>query len=322
MQPDKPLIETKTLRKYFPVTRGLLRRQHGVVKALDGVSLSIEHGETFTVVGESGCGKTTLSRLLLQLEQPTEGTILWEGENLATLGSKQRSEYRQSVQAVFQDPWSSLNPRMRVRDIVAEPLMLNQRLSKRETTERVLEILAAVGLQARHASLYAHEFSGGQRQRIAIARALILRPKIVVLDEPVSMLDVSIRAQIMNLLKDLQASQGLTYMMIAHDFGTVRYMGSHTIVMYLGKIVEQSRTRDMFHKPRHPYTQALIAASMPFRPGDGTIPIARGEISSPLNPPSGCRYHVRCPLATEHCRQVEPLLEEVAPGHFRACHVT
>ena len=297
------ILEGQNLTKHYPVTKGLLQRTVGWVRAIDGISFTVEQGKTLSLVGESGAGKTTTAKMVLLLEKLTSGTILFEGEDLSTLSASQiKSKYRPNVQSVQQNPWSSMNPRMRVRDIVGEPLVVNTRQTKQEIRDRVLEILDQVGLKAEHASLYPHEFSGGQRQRIAVARALALKPNLVVLDEPVSALDVSIRAQIMNLLKDLQDQLNLSYLVIAHNLATVRYM-SHTVaIMYLGEIVEYGEAEELFLNPLHPYTKALISASVLTLPEDETEEVQQiilsGEMPSPLNPPPGCRFHTRCSEAS------------------------
>ena len=317
------LLEAVDLKKYFPVTKGLLiSRTVGHIKAVDGVSFDLRPGETLGIVGESGCGKSTTAKMMLMLEEPTEGSILFEGKNIRDADPADRQEYRRSVQAVFQDPWSSLNPRMRVRDLIAEPMVINWELSRGEIQDRVLKLLTDVGLSAYHANLYPHEFSGGQRQRLAIARALALNPKVIVLDEPVSALDVSIRAQIMNLLKDLQAEYNVSYMLIAHHLATVRYMCTWVAVMYLGRIVEMSPVRDLFENPSHPYTKALMSAALPSHPD--TVQdemILTGEVPSPLNPPDGCHFHTRCPFVMDVCSMEDPVVKEVSPGHTVACHL-
>jgi len=293
------------------------------VRAVDDVSFRIGSGETFSMVGESGCGKSTTARLLLQLERPTAGGIYFQGQDLTRLDENGLSAYRAAVQAVFQDPWSSLNPRMRAGDSIAEPLVLNTTLSRHERAGRVAELLAAVGLDSAIAGNFPHEFSGGQRQRIAVARALALNPRLIVLDEPVSALDVSIRAQIMNLLKDLQGRFGMSYMLIAHNLATVRYLSHRVAVMYLGQIVEEAGTSTLFTAPRHPYTRALISAALPVRPNSGQERIVLpGEVPSPTAPPSGCRFHTRCPVAFERCPVEVPRLREVGvAGHRVACHL-
>jgi oligopeptide/dipeptide ABC transporter ATP-binding protein len=293
----------------------------GVVRAVDGISFQIEPGKTLGVVGESGCGKTTTAKLVLGLEEPTGGHIRFEGRDLQTLDAAGRRAYRRSVQAVFQDPYASLNPRMRVGQIIAEPLTTNENLPASAVQERVAELLDLVGLPARAADLFPHEFSGGQRQRIAIARALVLSPKLVVLDEPVSALDVSIRAQILNLLRDLQSRLGLSYLFIAHDLAAVAHMSHTIIVMYLGKIVESGPARPIALAPKHPYTEALFSAALPSHPDERRDEvILSGEVPSPLNPPSGCRFHPRCPHAMERCGEEEPLLTDFG-GRRVACHL-
>ncbi len=318
-----PIIELDNIRKYFPITRGvLLRRPVGEVKAVDGVSFRIKEGETYSLVGESGCGKTTTARMVLQVETPTNGTMRFNGKDASRFTGAERREYRASVQAVFQDPWSSLNPRMRVGSIILEPLLTNRPMGKNEAREQLDTLLNDVGLRRAQGEYYPHEFSGGQRQRIAIARALSLRPKLIVLDEPVSALDVSIRAQIMNLLRQLQDQYGVSYLLIAHNLATVRYMSHQVGVMYLGRMVEQAPTRDLFSNPSHPYTKALIAASLPSHPDiEREEMVISGEVPSPLNPPSGCHFHPRCPMVMERCSVDDPALKQIGPAHQVACHL-
>jgi oligopeptide/dipeptide ABC transporter ATP-binding protein len=314
------MLEAAALSKHFPARRGIFGRR-GLVRAVDGVSFTIEGGRTLGVVGESGCGKTTTAKLVLGLEEPTGGDIRFEGHDLHQLDAAGRRHYRKSVQAVFQDPYASLNPRMRVGAIIAEPLVTNEALTANETRRRVLHLLDLVALPARSADLFPHEFSGGQRQRIAIARALALSPKLVVLDEPVSALDVSIRAQILNLLRDLQGELGLSYLFIAHDLAAVAHMSHTILVMYLGKIVESGEAATLISAPKHPYTQALFSAALPSSPEDRREEIVlTGEAPSPLRPPSGCRFHPRCPSAMERCRRDAPMLKPVE-GRLVACHL-
>jgi oligopeptide/dipeptide ABC transporter ATP-binding protein len=315
------LLEAEGLSKHFRARRGIFGGDQGVLRAVDGISFTIQGGCTLGVVGESGCGKTTTAKLVLGLEEPTGGGIRFEGRDLRALDAAGRRHYRKSVQAVFQDPYASLNPRMRVSGIIAEPLTTNVPLTQAELKKRVLDLLDLVGLPSRAADLFPHEFSGGQRQRIAIARALALSPKLVVLDEPVSALDVSIRAQILNLLRDLQAQLGLAYLFIAHDLAAVAHMSHKIAVMYLGRIVESGEAQALVRAPKHPYTAALFSAALPSRPQELREEIILpGEVPSPLRPPPGCHFHPRCPHAMQRCAKDEPGLANVK-GQEVACHL-
>lgn len=318
------LLEARDIVKHYPVTRGLLQRTVGWVRAVDGVSFSVEQGKTFSLVGESGAGKTTIAKAILLLERLTSGTILFEGKDLYKFSNTQlKTGYRPKVQSVQQNPWSSMNPRMRVRDIVGEPIFVNAKLSKKEVYKKVGELLEQVGIGSEGMVRYPHEFSGGQRQRIAVARALALHPNLLVLDEPVSALDVSIRAQIMNLLKDLQTQFNLSYIVIAHNLATVRYMSHSVAIMYLGQLVEYGDTEELFREPLHPYTRALISASQLTLPEDAEAGskqiILSGEMPSPLNPPPGCRFHTRCAEAGELCSKEIPEMRQVGKNYVK-CH--
>lgn len=317
------LIAVEDLQVHFRVKRGsFLNRQTVPLKAVDGVSFALRAGQTLSLVGESGCGKTTTARTILQLEEPSGGRVLWRGKDLRTLDAAETRAYRAGVQAVFQDPYSSMDPRMRVGDFVAEPLLLDTSLSGAARRERVAEVLQQVGLRPADAQLFPHQFSGGQRQRIAIARALAPSPRVIVLDEPVSSLDVSIRAQIMNLLKDLQDRLGLAYLFIAHHLGTVRYMRHNVGVMYLGQLVELAPSEELFTNPLHPYTKALLSAALPDHPDlQREEVLLRGEVAAATAIPPGCRLHPRCPFAMPVCAEVVPVWQEVTPGHWTACHL-
>ena len=318
----EPLLEVRDLTKYFAVGGFFLGRGRGWVKAVDGVSFTINQGETLGLVGESGCGKTTTSKLILAAEKPTAGTIAFAGHNIVERRDKELMDYRRQVQVVFQDPYSSLSPRMRVGDIIAEPIETHERVSRRQVRTRVEELLELVGLRPDMARLFPHEFSGGQRQRLAIARALSTHARLIVLDEPVSALDVSIRAHIIGLLESLQARLGVSYLFIAHDLAAVTHLSHQIAVMYLGKIVEIADSLDLCATPLHPYTKALFAASLPSHPDEKKEEIVlTGEVPSALNPPPGCHFHPRCPVAMPRCATTEPELVEGARGHKVACHL-
>ena len=318
----EPVLDVRGLKKHFPARRGLLGRGRTWVKAVDGVDFSILPGETLGLIGESGCGKTTTSKLILLQEMPTAGTIAFEGRDIAGLDGRERMAYRRAVQVVFQDPFSSLSPRMRVQDIIAEPLEIHTDLARGAIRERVDEVLALVGLQPDVAPLFPHEFSGGQRQRIAIARALATNTRLIVLDEPVSALDVSVRAQIINQLEHLQRTLGVSYLFIGHDLATVAHISHRIAVMYLGKIVESADSDTLCRRPMHPYTQALFAAALPSHPDDPQPErVVAGEVPSALDLPSGCRFHPRCPSAMPICSEVEPMLKVRDGGGEVACHL-
>ena len=317
------LLEVKNLKKYFPVVKGrILSKRVGWIRAVDDVSFYVNEGETFGLVGESGCGKTTISKVILLLEKATSGSIFFRSKRTTEFEGKDLIKYRSSVQAVFQDPTSSLNPRLRVNSIVAEPLVANNSPPGNIVREKVQEALDQVGLDKESLRLFPHEFSGGQRQRIAIARALILRPRLIVLDEPVSALDVSIQAQIMNLLKDLQTKLGISYLFIAHNLATVRYVSHRIGVMYLGKLVERGPAEEVYANRLHPYTKALFSAALPSHPDMVKDEVVlTGEVPTAFNPPPGCRFHPRCTCAESICSKIEPEFKEVVGDHYVACHL-
>jgi oligopeptide transport system ATP-binding protein len=318
-----PLLEIDGLTKHFPVTTAVFpRKKIAWVKAVDGVDFAIGSGETLGVIGESGCGKTTTSKLILLQESPTAGTIRFDGQDIAGLNGARLMRYRREVQVVFQDPYSSLSPRMRVSEIIAEPLQIHTDMTRQQQQERVAEVLDLVGLRPEIARLFPHEFSGGQRQRVAIARALVTDTRLIVLDEPVSALDVSIRAQIMNQLEELQDRLGVSYLFIGHDLATVAHISHRIAVMYLGQIVELADALELCHRPLHPYTQALFTAALPAHPDEKREKLAlSGEVPSALTPPPGCRFHPRCPKSMPRCAVEAPVRKEVAPGHTVGCHL-
>jgi oligopeptide/dipeptide ABC transporter ATP-binding protein len=319
-QEKTDLLVVDKLTKYFPVRTGLLQRVTAQVQAVDNVSFVVKKGETLGMVGESGCGKTTIGRTILRLVEPTSGEISFEGQNITKMSSRQMKPLRRDMQIIFQDPYASLNPRMPIGESVMEGLQIHNIGKPKDRWEVVINMLKKVGLEEYHARRYPHEFSGGQRQRIGIARALALNPKFIVCDEPVSALDVSIQSQVLNILKDLQNEFGLTYLFIAHNLSVVEHISDRVAVMYLGKMVELTDRDSLYREPLHPYTQALLSAIPVAHPNAKRgRTILKGDVPSPLHPPKGCRFHTRCPIAVEKCGQVEPEFREVRPGHFVAC---
>lgn len=316
------LLEVQDLKKYFPITAGFFRRTVGHVKAVDGVSFTMKAGETLGIVGESGCGKSTTGRMVVNLTTPTSGKIIFDGKDISTHSGRSLRESRRKIQMVFQDPYASLNPQMSIGEAVAEPLIVNHMLSKKQAFDRAAQLLETVGLRARDLSRHPHEFSGGQRQRVGIARALALNPKLIVADEAVSALDVSIQSQILNLLADLRGRFNLSYLFISHNLAVVRHISDRVGVMYLGHMVEIGPKISLYNHPLHPYTQALLsAAPEPRRVKRRERTVLQGDVPSPANPPKGCPFHTRCPMVMDVCREQEPEMRELLPGHFAACHL-
>jgi len=322
MKMSNSLLEVKNLVKYFPIKKGVFRKTVGWIKAVDDISFEVYEGETLGLVGESGCGKTTTALTILRLEEPTKGQVIFDGKDIIKMKKSDMRKERKNMQIIFQDPYSSLDPRMKIKDIIAEGMLTYKMLNSKQKYKRVRELLEKVGIPAEYMDRFPHEFSGGQRQRIGIARALALEPKIIMCDEAVSALDVSIRSQIINLLKDLQIEFKLTYLFIAHDLSVIKYISDRVVVMYLGKVVEIADKKELFADTMHPYTQALISAvPVPNPDYKKERIILKGDVPSPANPPKGCRFHPRCSKAMKICSEVEPKLKEVKPGHFCACHL-
>ena len=319
-----PLLEVKNLKKWFPAKSSPFSKEKVFIKAVDGVSFTLNAGETLGVVGESGCGKSTMGRSVLRLLEPTDGQVLFEGKDYTALKSSELAKSRSDLQIIFQDPYASLDPRMTIGDIIGEPLDIQLKLPTKERMERVLKTMERVGLNTRYVNRYPHEFSGGQRQRIGIARALAVKPEFLLCDEPISALDVSIQAQVVNMLEDLQEELGLTYLFVAHDLSMVRHISTRIGVMYLGKIVEIAESDELYDHPMHPYTEALLSAipvADPKLARSSKRKIIKGDLPSPMDVPGGCRFHTRCPYAKPECSQMEPPLVERTPGHFVACHI-
>lgn len=317
------LLDVRGLKKYFPASKSLLGRPQKVLKAVDDVSFHIHKGETFGLVGESGCGKSTTGRSIVRLYDVTDGEVLFDGQNIATMNEKQLKPFRKRMQTIFQDPYSSLNPGMNVTQLISEPMAIHGVVNRKDQRDMVLSLLEKVGLKPEHAERYPHEFSGGQRQRISIARALSVRPEFILCDEPISALDVSVQAQVVNMLEDLQEEYGLTYLFIAHDLSMVRHISDRIGVMYLGKLVEVAPSDELYNHPAHPYTQALLSAIPVPDPkqAGSAISMLQGDLPSPLADMKGCKFASRCPFATERCRQEEPKWREISSGHYAACHL-
>ena len=319
----EPLVRVTNLSKYFPVTRGaVVTRKIGDIKAVDRISFDIYQGETLGLVGESGCGKTTTGRVILKLVEPSAGKIVYDDQDITPFDKKSMAPLRREMQIIFQDPYASLNPRLTVGEAIGEPLVAHGMAKRAEAKERVLELLRVVGLAPFHYNRYPHEFSGGQRQRVGIARSLVMNPKFIVADEPVSALDVSIQAQIINLLQRIQADYDLTFLFISHDLGVVRHLSDRVVVMYLGRLAEMGETEQLFAEPKHPYTQALLSAvpSVKRRKTQSRM-VLSGDVPTPFNPPVGCRFNTRCPMVMDKCREVEPTWQDTGNGHFIACHL-
>ncbi|MCS0791428.1 dipeptide ABC transporter ATP-binding protein [Cytobacillus firmus] len=318
---EKEILQVKDLQQYFPIKGGVFGRTVNHVKAVDGVNFTIYEGETVSIVGESGCGKSTTGRAILRLDEPTGGEVIFQGTNLLSKSKREMRSIRKDLQVIFQDPFASLNPRRSIGQTLEEAMGILNVVPKANRRSRAIQLLEQVGLKEEHIDRYPHEFSGGQRQRIGIARALAVEPKLIICDEAVSALDVSVQAQVLNLLKKLQKEYGLTYLFISHDLGVVRHISDRIIVMYLGKVVEIAEKKSLFDNPRHPYTKALLSAiPEPNRKKKKERIILKGDVPSPIDPPSGCRFHTRCPLATDLCRQSDPELKSLGEGHQAACH--